>query len=134
MTMEKPSLIKIDGSYGEGGGQVLRSTAALAALLGVPIAVSNIRKNRDKPGKLVLVYLGLCETRPAVCCFHLLHFAPNSVHPCTPYPSYLLTNVAHTNYVGLRAQHLAGLMFIRDLCDGALTGAKVRSIFGLLTK
>eukprot|EP01122_Echinamoeba_exundans_P016414 TRINITY_DN8307_c0_g1_i1.p1 TRINITY_DN8307_c0_g1~~TRINITY_DN8307_c0_g1_i1.p1 ORF type:complete len:371 (+),score=41.32 TRINITY_DN8307_c0_g1_i1:541-1653(+) len=43
--------VHIDGAYGEGGGQVLRNTVALAALMNKPIKVTDIRKNRKpKPG------------------------------------------------------------------------------------
>ena len=41
---------RIDGSYGEGGGQILRSSLALASLLKQPIEIFNIRKGRSKPG------------------------------------------------------------------------------------
>jgi RNA 3'-terminal phosphate cyclase (ATP) len=40
----------IDGSQGEGGGQVLRTALALAALLGRPLEIYHIRANRPKPG------------------------------------------------------------------------------------
>lgn len=43
-------LIHIDGSFGEGGGQILRSALALSALAGRGFRISNIRANRDKPG------------------------------------------------------------------------------------
>ncbi len=43
-------MIKIDGSHGEGGGQILRSAVALSCLLGQEIRVINIRKRRNKPG------------------------------------------------------------------------------------
>lgn len=43
-------MIEIDGSFGEGGGQLLRYSVALAALLGTPIRVYNIRAKRDNPG------------------------------------------------------------------------------------
>jgi len=44
------SLIEIDGSYGEGGGQVLRTALTLSALTGKPTRISNIRAGRKKPG------------------------------------------------------------------------------------
>ncbi|MCP3956398.1 MAG: RNA 3'-terminal phosphate cyclase [bacterium] len=43
-------MIEIDGSAGEGGGQVLRSAVALSMVRGVPIRVRNIRVNRPRPG------------------------------------------------------------------------------------
>ncbi len=43
-------MIEIDGAYGEGGGQVLRSSLTLSALTGMPVIIRNIRANRSKPG------------------------------------------------------------------------------------
>ena len=43
-------MIEIDGSIGEGGGQILRTSVALSALTLKPIIVKNIRAKRDKPG------------------------------------------------------------------------------------
>lgn len=43
-------MIKIDGSHGEGGGQILRSTLTLSAVLGKPVEIFNIRMGRKKPG------------------------------------------------------------------------------------
>lgn len=40
----------IDGSYGEGGGQILRSTLTLSALTGRPVRIEHLRANRQKPG------------------------------------------------------------------------------------
>lgn len=40
----------LDGSYGEGGGQILRNSASYAVLLGIDLRVQNIRAGRSKPG------------------------------------------------------------------------------------
>lgn len=40
----------IDGSSGEGGGQILRTTVALSALTGQPVRIENIRERRPNPG------------------------------------------------------------------------------------
>lgn len=43
-------MITIDGSFGEGGGQILRTSLALAAITGESVTIDNIRANREKPG------------------------------------------------------------------------------------
>ena len=51
MTSRKASeIIRIDGSLGEGGGQVLRSALTLSLLTCTPIEIHNIRAHRPKPG------------------------------------------------------------------------------------
>jgi RNA 3'-phosphate cyclase len=42
--------IIIDGSYGEGGGQILRTGLAMSAITGSPVNIHSIRANRPKPG------------------------------------------------------------------------------------
>ena len=42
----------IDGSFGEGGGQILRSSLSLSLVTGKPFGIQNIRANRQKPGLL----------------------------------------------------------------------------------
>ena len=43
-------MLIIDGSFGEGGGQILRTALALSAVTHTPITVNNIRRGRAKPG------------------------------------------------------------------------------------
>jgi RNA 3'-terminal phosphate cyclase (GTP) len=43
-------MIEIDGSYGEGGGQIIRTAIAMSAIKQVPIRITNIRKGRPNPG------------------------------------------------------------------------------------
>lgn len=43
-------MIKVDGSQGEGGGQVLRTSLSLSALTGHPFHINKIRANRSRPG------------------------------------------------------------------------------------
>jgi RNA 3'-phosphate cyclase len=43
-------MIELDGSYGEGGGALIRTALALSTLTGKPFTVNNIRAGRPNPG------------------------------------------------------------------------------------
>jgi RNA 3'-terminal phosphate cyclase (ATP) len=43
-------MIEIDGSFGEGGGQIIRTALALAAVTGKEVEIKNIRAGRPNPG------------------------------------------------------------------------------------
>ncbi|MCW7080759.1 MAG: RNA 3'-terminal phosphate cyclase [Candidatus Methanospirare jalkutatii] len=43
-------MIEVDGSFGEGGGQIIRTAVALSAITGEPVEIRNIRANRPNPG------------------------------------------------------------------------------------
>lgn len=44
------AIVDIDGSLGEGGGQVVRTALALSVVTGKPLRISKIRSGRSKPG------------------------------------------------------------------------------------
>ena len=48
--MAAETIVKIDGSYGEGGGQILRTALTLSALTGRPLEIFNVRIGRKEPG------------------------------------------------------------------------------------
>jgi RNA 3'-phosphate cyclase len=60
---------EIDGSFGEGGGQLLRTACALAAITGAPLRLRNIRARRAPPGlapqhlTAVKAVAALCDAR-----------------------------------------------------------------------
>ena len=43
-------MLQLDGSMGEGGGQVLRTALGLSLATGQPFRIERIRANREKPG------------------------------------------------------------------------------------
>ena len=59
-------MLVIDGSAGEGGGQVLRSSLALAMLTGQAFRIEHIRARRDNPG-LRQQHLTAVRAAQAVC-------------------------------------------------------------------
>ncbi len=59
-------LIELDGSAGEGGGQILRTALALSMCTGQPMAIRSIRAKRPKPG-LMRQHLTCVQAAVAVC-------------------------------------------------------------------
>jgi RNA 3'-terminal phosphate cyclase (ATP) len=83
------NMIRIDGSEGEGGGQVLRTALALSLATGTSFQIENIRGRRPKPG-LLRQHLTAVQAATAIGCARVqgdalrsaaLTFVPASVEP-----------------------------------------------------
>ncbi len=82
-------ILTIDGSQGEGGGQVLRSSLALSLVTGRPFTIKNIRPRRKKPGLLrqhltavlAAAEVGAAEVEGAALGSRQLTFCPSQVRP-----------------------------------------------------
>jgi len=59
-------MLKIDGSHGEGGGQIIRSGITLSILTGQPVEFINIRASRPKPG-LSYQHLAAVKAAASIC-------------------------------------------------------------------
>ncbi len=59
-------MIEIDGSFGEGGGQIVRTAVSLSAVTGRPVRISNIRQGRPKPG-LAAQHVQAITTLAGIC-------------------------------------------------------------------
>jgi len=69
--------LEIDGSTGEGGGQLLRSAVALAAVTGTAVRIVRIRARRAKPG-LAPQHLTAVRAVAAMCDAHVEGLAQGS--------------------------------------------------------
>jgi RNA 3'-terminal phosphate cyclase (ATP) len=82
-------MITIDGSQGEGGGQILRTSLALSLVTGQPFRMERVRAKRQKPG-LLKQHLTAVEAAKTVGCAEVtgaalgsqtLEFTPGPVTP-----------------------------------------------------
>src|SRR6516162_7080268 len=84
------AMLEIDGSFGEGGGQLLRTSLALSLLTGKGFHLSNIRAGRSKPGLQpqhqmcvrAAATIGQAQVRGASKGSSELHFEPGTIIPC----------------------------------------------------
>jgi len=65
-------MIDIDGSFGEGGGQIIRTSLTLSAITKKPVTISNIRAGRPNPG-LQMQHLTCAKAVRSVCRGELEH-------------------------------------------------------------
>lgn len=82
-------MLIIDGSYNEGGGQILRTALTLSLATGTPFRIEKIRAGRKRPGLLrqhltaveAAQRIGAAEVRGAEINSQELTFAPQTVMP-----------------------------------------------------
>jgi RNA 3'-terminal phosphate cyclase (ATP) len=80
-------MILIDGSSGEGGGQILRTALSLSLATGIPCRIENIRAGRKNPGLLrqhltavrAAADIGIAEFEGATLASSALTFTPRAI-------------------------------------------------------
>jgi RNA 3'-terminal phosphate cyclase (ATP) len=85
------TVLEIDGSYGEGGGQLVRTAVALSVMTDQPIHVRNIRANRPIPGLRPQHFTALscireicgAEVEGLTINSRTIEFTPHSIKPGT---------------------------------------------------
>jgi len=90
-------MLHLDGSYGEGGGQILRTALSLAATLEQPVHIANIRAGRAKPGlrpQHLTGVLALARITRAEVAGAELHSREVTFQPRRPRPGNYLFDVA----------------------------------------
>jgi RNA 3'-terminal phosphate cyclase (ATP) len=81
-------MLVLDGSQGEGGGQILRSALALSLATGTPFRIENIRAGRPRPGLMrqhltaveAAATVGNADTSGAAVGSRCLDFNPGRAH------------------------------------------------------
>ncbi len=82
-------MITLDGSMGEGGGQILRSALALSMATSLPFRIENIRAGRPKPGLMrqhltaVRAAIQICGAKASGVEMgaHCVEFRPGNIQP-----------------------------------------------------
>ncbi len=82
-------MITIDGSHGEGGGQIVRTALALSLVTGRPFRVEAVRAGRRKPGLMrqhltalnAAAEIGAAQVSGNTIGSQAFSFAPQAIHP-----------------------------------------------------
>jgi RNA 3'-terminal phosphate cyclase (ATP) len=120
-------LITLDGSRGEGGGQILRTALSLSLLSGKPFRMIKVRANRDKPGlrpqhlKAVeaAAALGQAEVKGGAVGSRELVFRPGTY---TPHDLAIDIGTAGSTSLVLQTLHLPIAMRAESAVRVVLTG------------
>ena len=124
-------IVVVDGSHGEGGGQVIRTSVALSALTGKPVRITNIRAKRCTSGLRAQHVSGVdavaqmcnAEVKGASIGSEEIDFFPESIET-----KHLSVKISTAGSIGLVLQALLiPAMHIKDrieidICGGATFG------------
>ena len=103
------NFLRIDGEFGEGGGQIIRTAITLSCITKKPIMIENIRKNRKIPG-LKAQHLTAIKILQKICNAEVegakigstsLKFTPGNVKSCN-----LIEDVGTAGSISLISQVL----------------------------
>ena len=120
------NMIEIDGSFGEGGGQILRTSLSLAAITGKAVHFTKIRANRRKPGLMRqhrICAVAAAEITGGIV-FPMIPFAPSGKRP-------------HQTHAQMRERygmpHFTEYTPTPGLYPGVFTGAEICRALYILT-
>lgn len=121
-------MIEIDGSFGESGGQIIRTAFALSALLRKPVTVSNIRAGRPKPG-LRAQHLTALQTLAQICNAEVsgakMHSEKVSFIPKTLSEQHLSVNIGSAGSISLLLCQLLPVALIEKISLRVIGGTDV---------
>ncbi len=119
-------IITVDGSHGEGGGQVIRTSVALSALTGKPVRITNIRAKRCTTGLRAqhvsginaVAHLCNAEVKGASVGSEKIDFFPEDIET-----KHLSVNIPTAGSIGLVLQALLiPAMHVRDRVEIDIKG------------
>ncbi|MBI2546649.1 RNA 3'-terminal phosphate cyclase [Candidatus Woesearchaeota archaeon] len=118
-------MIKIDGSHGESGGQILRTALAFSMLTGGAFTIENIRKGRETPG-LKAQHLAGVQSAARLCNAHVEGAELGSTHlSFAPKPlkgSSLSIDIGTAGSATLLLQSLLPALIFYKKCSITVTG------------
>lgn len=110
-------MIEIDGSQGEGGGQIVRSSLALSAITTQPFTISKVRAGRKKPG-LMRQHLTALNAAKAICNADVVGAEVGSqeieFHPSKVQPGKYAFQVGTAGSITLVAQTVIPALMLAD--------------------
>lgn len=111
------SILTIDGSEGEGGGQIIRTSLALSMITGIPVEIENVRAKRTKPG-LMRQHLTAARAAAEVCAAQTRGLELKSKHlvfePGEPLPGDYAFAIGTAGSAALVLQTILPALMIAD--------------------